>query len=171
MESINNPPKIEYLYIPEGKNILYVPESNPFIQEAKKYAKEHSLDSTMPTGSVVVMNGVVFGLGANGSDYHKTHECERVKQKIPTGEGYELCEGCHPKNHSEPRAIENAKQKGHETKEADLYLWGHYWCCEPCWNVMISVGIRNVYLMEGSEILFNKTNPDNVVGRQFDKMS
>jgi deoxycytidylate deaminase len=168
MEEMNSSPKIEYPYMPEGKTVLYVPEDNPYIQMAKKYAREHSLDSTVPTGSVLVMNGAVIGLGANGSDYHKTHECERVKRGIPTGQNYELCEGCHPKNHSEPRAIENAKQAGHDTAGADLYLWGHYWCCEPCWKAMVAAGIKNVYLMEGSEILFNKANPNNIVGHQFD---
>ncbi len=170
MESMKSKLKIEYPYMPEGRNILYVPESNLYIQAAKKYAKENSLDSNIPTGSVVVMDDAVIGVAANGSEYHRTHECERVKQKIPTGQGYELCEGCHPKNHSESRAVENAKQTGHETRGANLYLWGHYWCCEPCWNAMISAGIKNVYLMEGSEVLFNKANLNNIVGNQFDKI-
>ncbi|MCC7160319.1 hypothetical protein IT399_01145 [Candidatus Nomurabacteria bacterium] len=160
---------IKYPYLPEGRTILYVPENNIFIQSAKNYASKNSLDSAMPTGSVLVFGGVVVGLGANGSDYHKTHECERVKNKIPTGQGYELCEGCHPKNHSESKAIENAKQNGFDTKNADIYLWGHWWCCESCWNSIISAGIKNVYLLEGSEILFNKTDPSNIVRHQFDK--
>ncbi|OGI58259.1 hypothetical protein A3C60_01980 [Candidatus Nomurabacteria bacterium RIFCSPHIGHO2_02_FULL_37_45] len=163
----SNQNKVKYPYIPEGRIVLYVGEDNTYMQEAKQYVHKHSLDSTMPTGSAIVMNGVVIGLGANGSDYHKTHECERVKQKVPTGQGYELCEGCHPKNHSEPKAIKNAQESGHNTKGADLYLWGHWWCCESCWNVMISAGIRNVYLLENSEILFNKANADNIVGHQF----
>jgi hypothetical protein len=33
---------------------------------------------------------------------------------------------------------------------------------------MIAAGIRDVYLMEGSERLFNKAHPDNVIGRQFE---
>lgn len=169
MESMNNSPKIEYPYMPENRVILYVEENNPFIQEAKKFAREHSLDSAMPTGSAIVLDGVVVGLGANGSDYHKTHECERVKQNIPTGQGYELCEGCHPKNHSEPKAIESAQKAGKETNGADLYLWGHYWCCKPCWDAMISAGIKNVYLLKDSENLFNKNSDKNVVGHQFDK--
>lgn len=167
MESMNSKIKIEYPYLPEGRTILYVPESNPFIQAAKKFAREHSLDSTIQTGSAVVINDTIIGLGANGSDYHETNECERVKRNIPTGQGYELCEGCHPKNHSEPRAIENAIKLNHDPKGADLYLWGHWWCCEPCWNAMIKAGIKNVYLMEGSDKLFNKNNPNNIVGKQF----
>jgi deoxycytidylate deaminase len=159
---------IKYPYIPEGRTTLYVPMLNEFITEAKEFGRIHSLDKTMPTSSVIVKDGKIIGRGANGSTYHQTHECERVKQKIPTGQGYELCEGCHPKNHSEPQAIKNARDLGNDTKGADLYLWGHWWCCEPCWNAMIEAGIKNVYLLEDSEILFNKENPDNVVGKQFE---
>lgn len=158
---------IAYPYLPEGKTILYVGEENPYIQEAKKYAREHSLDKVMPNGTVLVKDGKIIGRGANGSTYHDTHECERVKQGIPTGEGYELCEGCHPKNHGEPKAIKEAIQNGENTNGADIYLWGHWWCCEPCWNAMIKAGIKNVYLLEGSEVLFNKNDPNNIIGKQF----
>ena len=164
----NNENKIEYPYLPEGKTILYAPENNYFIQEAKKFARENSLDSNSPTGSVVVKNNNIIGIGANGSDYHKIHECERVKNHIPTGQGYELCEGCHPKNHSENRAVKNVIEKGFDSKGADLYLWGHHWCCEPCWQAMISSGIKDVYLMEGSEILFDRTKEGNIIGHQFE---
>ena len=159
---------IVYPYLPEGRTILYVPESNKFMQEAKKFAREHSLDKVMPNSSVIVKNGEIIARGANGSNYHDTHQCERVKQNIPTGQGYELCEGCHPKNHGESSAIKNAKENNVDINGVDVYLWGHWWCCEPCWNAMIEAGIKNVYLMEGSEILFNRTKEGNIVGHQFD---
>jgi deoxycytidylate deaminase len=170
METFNeeNKKKIEYPYLPEGRTILYVPESNQFIQEAKRFAKENSLDSNFPTGSVLVKDNKIIGFGANGSDYHKNNTCERIKNNIPTGQGYELCEGCHPKNHSERKAIKNAIDSGLDSKGTDLYLWGHWWCCEPCWQEMISSGIKNVYLMEGSDTLFDKNNPNNKVGHQFE---
>ncbi len=159
--------KIDYPYLPEDREIMYVAADNPFMREAREYARQNALDDTQKIGAVVVKNGEVIGRGANGSDYHKTHECERVKRGIPTGEQYELCEGCHPKNHSEPRAIADAKKNDHDPQGADLYLWGHWWACEPCWNAMIAAGIKNVYMMEGSEKLFNKNHPDNLLGRQF----
>lgn len=168
METEKFTSKIEYPYIPEGKVILYVLESNTYIQAAKKFAQENSLDDTMPTGSVVVKKEEILGLGANGSDYHKTHECERVKRNIPTGEMYELCEGCHPKNHSEIKAIKNAIENGKDPKTADLYLWGHWWCCEACWNEMKKAGIKDVYLMKESQNYFNKLSDKNIVGHQFD---
>lgn len=168
MES--NKKNIKYIppYIPLGRTILYVPPSNKYIQEAKEYARINSLDKEMPNTSIIVKNGLVIGRGANGSTYHDIHGCERVRQNIPTGEGYELCEGCHPKNHGESRAIKNAKDEGQDIKGADLYLWGHWWCCEPCWNAMIAAGIKNVYLLENSEILFNKKDPNNIIRHQFE---
>lgn len=158
---------ITYPYIPEGATIEYVPEDNPFMAEAKEFAREHSLDKTMPNSSIIVRNGEVIGRGANGSTYHDEHGCERVRQNIPTGQGYELCEGCHPKNHGESQAIADAKKHSKDTAGADLYLWGHWWCCEPCWRNMEAAGIRQVYLLKDSERLFNKDDPANIVGKQF----
>jgi deoxycytidylate deaminase len=159
---------IQYPYLPEGKEIKYVSAHNSFMVRAKEIAQTMSLDKVMPGGAVVVKDNTIIGEGANGSEYHKANICERVKQNCPSGQGYELCEGCHPKNHSEPSAIRDAQGKGHNVDGADLYLWGHWWCCESCWNEMIQAGIKDVYLLEGSEELFDKNNPNNIVGRQFE---
>ncbi len=159
---------IIYPYIPQGRIIKYVDEKDPFMRVARKIAKVFSLDETMPGGAAVVLEGVVIGAGSNGSNYHKNYPCQRVALGCKTGEGYDLCEGCHPRNHSEPKAINHAKERGWDTNGADLYLWGHWWCCQWCWNAMLEAGIRDVYLLEGSEVLFNKNHPDNIVGRQFE---
>jgi deoxycytidylate deaminase len=149
-----------YPYLPYGRSFLFVSGSNPFMEAARNQALAHSLDGAVKTGAVVVHDRVVVGAAANGSDYH--HECERVKQGIPTGQGYELCEGCHPKNHAERRAVERAGTKAHG---ADLYLWGHWWACEPCWDAIAEAGIRDVFLHEDSARLFDKENPENILGR------
>lgn len=161
--------KIEYPYIPEGREIKYVPASNEFMQAAKAFAREHSLDKAMQNASVIVVDGEIIAAGANGSDYHDAHECERVKQGIPTGQGYELCPGCSPENHGEQSAIKDAREKGVDIAGADLYMWGHWWCCESCWKAMIDAGINDVYLLEGSEKLFNKDSEENIIGHQFDE--
>lgn len=145
---------IQYPYLPEGRTIKYVPMDNVFMQEARVYAEKHSMDKNKPNASVLVSGGRIIGRGANGSDYHLHHECERKRLNIPTGEGYELCEGCHPKNHSEPKAIMGAKSQGFDTNGADLYLWGHWWCCRSCWDKMVEAGISDVYLLEGSADIF-----------------
>ncbi len=160
--------EIKYPFLPEGRTIKYVPADNPFMRMARTYAKEHSLDKVMPNACVIAKGGTAVAAGANGSDFHENNECERIKQGVPTGQGYELCEGCHPKNHGEQSAIADAISKGVDTQDADIYLWGHWWCCEPCWNAMVHAGIKDVYLLEGSEILFDKNHPDNIVGRQFE---
>lgn len=165
----DNQKNIKYPYLPEGRTILYVPISNPYMAEAKDFAFYNSKDRTVPDGVVIVKSGKIIGQGANGSTYHDTHRCERIRRNIPTGQGYELCEGCHPKNHGEPKAVENAKRAGYKTNGADLYLWGHWWFCELCWNTMIEAGIRNAYLLEDSEILFNENSDKNIIGHQFDR--
>jgi deoxycytidylate deaminase len=153
---------IIYPYLPTGRSIGYVPADNQFMQAAKQFALEHSLDEAMPTGSIIVKDDQIVGRGANGSDYHQSHGCERVRLGIPTGQQYELCVGCHPKNHSEPRAIAAAAAAA---RGADLYLWGHWWCCQPCWNAIIAAGVNHVYLQEGSEVDFNKTRKPHASNR------
>jgi deoxycytidylate deaminase len=156
-----------YPYIPEGRTIEYVPASNFYMRVAMEFARLESLDKVHPTGSVVVRDEKIIGFGANGTDYHEKNGCERKRRQIPTGQGYELCEGCHPKNHSEPRAINDAKSGGNSPENADLYLWGHWWCCKWCWDSILEGRIKQVYLLEGSEILFDRGREGNIIGRQF----
>ncbi len=164
---MTSPNDIVYPYIPKGRTIDYVPADDPYMLAAKEFARERSLDKTMPNASVVVKDGQIIGRAANGSRYHDQNGCERIRLNIPTGQGYELCDGCSPKNHSESKAVADAKEHGHDTTGADLYLWGHWWCCEPCWGSMTAAGIAKVFLLEGSEKLFNKSDPGNIVGKQF----
>jgi len=162
--------KIEYPYMPEEGTIEYVGPENDYMWLAKEYAKRYSLDKVMPNCSVIVKEGKILGIGANGSNYHEENGCERVRRKIPTGQGYDLCEGCHPKNHGEQQAINDAVavMGTEDFSGAEIYLWGHYWACEPCWDAMLGSGINTVYLLEGSEVLFVRNNPDNIIGRQFE---
>lgn len=143
-------------YLPKNKTILYVEEIHPFMQEARFMAEEFSLDLAHKTGAIIVKDGQILGGGANGSEIHKLQGCERKKQNIPTGEGYELCNGCHPENHAEQKAITFVQESALLVEGADLYLWGHWWCCESCWEAMIEAGIGNVYLPEGAVDLFKK---------------
>lgn len=148
---------IELPYLPPERKILYVPLENQFMQTAKKTAEKLSLDHRHPTGAVMVHNNQIIGCGANGSTWHEAHGCERKRQNIPTGQGYDLCEGCHPRNHAEQKAIADAhKDHAKLVPKSDIYLWGHWWCCQSCWNKIIESGIKNVYLVEGAQDLFKK---------------
>lgn len=167
----NERPAIEYPFMHEQGTIAYVPANHELMIIAKEFARRESLDSYMPNCSVVVKGDEIIGIGANGSDYHEKNECERKRLGSPTGQDYDKCEGCHPKNHGESQAITDALaylEEGESLQGAEIYLWGHWWCCEPCWDVMVGQGITTVKLVEGSEVLFNRDAPGNIIGRQFE---
>jgi deoxycytidylate deaminase len=140
-------------YLPAGREILYAAADNEFMMAARAAAETLSSDKEHPTGVVITRDGGILARGANVSTYHEEHGCRRKELHIPTGEGYELCEGCDPRNHAEQGAISEV-QGG--CKNADIYLWGHWWCCESCWSKMIEAGIKNVYLAAGAEEKFKK---------------
>lgn len=161
---------VEYPYMPEQGEIRYVPADDAFMVRAKEFARLHSLDAAMPNCSVVVRDGVEVGIAANGSTYHEINGCERKRLGSKTGEDYDKCEGCSPKNHGEPKAIANALENvdAEVVNDAEIYLWGHWWCCESCWNAMLASGITKVNLLENSQVIFNQSHPDNSIGRQFE---
>lgn len=164
---MTNSKKITYPYLPQKRSIKYVGNENSYMAAARDYARLHSIDDDTPTATIIVKNGNIIGQGANGSDYHKKNGCIRAKLKIPTGTRYELCEGCSYRNHSEVRAIQDGQAHGYNLQGADLYLWGHWWCCEPCWKEINDARINQVFLLKDSEILFNDDDPRNILGRQF----
>lgn len=132
--------------------------------ETKAYTLEHSTDQKHPTGALIVKDGKVLGRGANKSALtNKTlvaiHSkyCIRRILKIKTGTKYWMCPGCASSAlHSEPHAIKDAQKKFGDITGADLYHWGHWWCCQPCWDAMIKAGIKDVYLMEGAYEAFQR---------------
>lgn len=127
-----------------------------FMQMARHAAESGSLDKLHPTGAILVQEGVPIGAGANGSWVHTYIGCVRKLFRVPTGQRYGLCSGCSPKNHAEQQAIKDAFKKGKPVKGADIYLWGHWWCCESCWDAMIKAGINNVYLPKEAWEQFGK---------------
>lgn len=157
---------MNYPYLPKGREILYVSGDNEFMKLAQKTAQEMSTDVLHSTGAVIVKDGVVIAKAANISalgrfdilkKWHKKGLCLRKIFKVKTGEKYWLCPGCAgPRNHAEQQAIMKAKSASNDVRGADLYLWGHWWCCESCWNKMIDAGISNVYLLDESQKLFSK---------------
>lgn len=153
---------IQYPYLPEGKTISYVPADNPFMRAAKE-AQKLSTVSNQPAGAVIVKNGTIIGRAANQSrlksaQLRTLHErfCIRRLLHIPTGKHYWVCPGCaNFHSHAESEVVRDARHKGHTTRNADVYLYGHWWCCQPCWDAMIAAGVKEVYLLEGSEKMFN----------------
>ncbi len=164
---------MKYPYLPEGYTIQYVGNDNPFMQQAKEVART-SNEHHMPTGAVAVCNNEIIAKACNHAplsspiliNLHKTY-CFRKLLKVKSGQKYWLCPGCaSPGSHAEARAMQIVK--GKHIRDFDLYLWGHYWACKDCWNTMIDAGVKNVFLLQGSEVFFDKDNPHNVIGKQFE---
>lgn len=154
-----------YPYLPEGRTIKYVPISDPFMAEAMKVRDELSTEMNYPTGSVVVLNSQVIGRAGNQAalknkklqEFHRTKLCLRKMFKIPSGQKYWVCPGCAKhEHHAEWGAVRDAIKNNKEIRGADLYLYGHWWCCKPCWDAMIKAGIRDIYLVDGAFELFEK---------------
>lgn len=166
--------EIKYPYLPDGAHISYVPEDNIFILQAKEQAKK-SNDHNTPTGAVIVCGNKIISEAHNKAPIsnkkliklHKSY-CVRKLLKIPSGKGYWICPGCATNSsHAEFRAVLDIQNNKKETNNLELYLWGHWWCCKPCWDKMIEVHINKVYLVEKSEILFNPKEEGNIIGKQF----
>ena len=65
---------------------------------------------------------------------------------MKTGEGYELCRDiCQQQNHAE---VDACLKAGDGAKGGDLYLIGHYYCCDPCKKVMEQHGIKNIHIVD-----------------------
>ena len=82
--------------------------------------------------AVIVKDGRVLAHATNPQ-----HDCKR--EGYPTGKGYELCEGCQPKNHAEFRAADFLKEN---PRGAILYLFGHTYACKSCEEVCERLGIK-----------------------------
>jgi len=146
---------IKYPFLPKDKDIKYVSKDDYFINEAKKISKTSGCQK-QSTGAVLVKNGEIIARGCNAGK--KVEVCPRVIKGYKTGEGYHLCkEICLQVGHAEISAIQDAVKNLVNTENANLYLYGHWWCCENCWNAIIKAKIKNVYLLENSHILFNMT--------------
>jgi deoxycytidylate deaminase len=175
---INTKKEIIYPYLPEGRTILYVSKDNQFMQEAKEVARKESTDKRSSTGAVIVKvrDNVVVSKDANKApltnnkliDLHKKY-CIRRILGIPSGQKYWLCPGCAAgDHHAEYRASKKLIKQGFDKNDQfDLYLWGHWWACKDCWDKMLEIPIRNLYVMDNSEVLFNEKHPDNIVKNKF----
>lgn len=154
-----------YPYLPDDGTIAYVSDANVFMAEAKKTCLEKSTDHYHPTGAVVVKDGVILGKGANQSalrnkhllSLHKRYFCLRRFFNVKSGEKYWVCPGCASAvMHAETRAVRDALKSQQTLAGCELYLWGHWWCCKPCWDSMLGADLHKVYLVNEATALFKK---------------
>ena len=137
------------------------PLTSPFWDAAKEAAVKHSLTPDFPIGIIAVKNNEVVAEAGNGNGYHQKNEnteghkdgCVRkyLRQEaknagyaIPKGLSHDMCPGCHTDSHAEANLIKTrANLEG-----ADIYMYGHFWCCKSCWQKMKAAGVNDVYLPE-----------------------
>lgn len=147
-----------YPYLPEGRVFMFVAESDPHMQAAAQAARELAGDSTWPVGIVLVRDGQVLARAGNGFNRGpgEPHLCPRILKGSKTGEDYDLCSLHNAEGHAEPMLMKAAAEAGIPTEGADVYMYGHWWACQPCWGALIKGGIRDVYLVENAHVLFSK---------------
>jgi deoxycytidylate deaminase len=77
--------------------------------------------------------------------------------KFQSGEGFELCPGCSTDFHAEANLIKSVSEK-FLLDGAEVYMYGHFWCCESCWYKMEKAGITKVNLCNDIDF----SNKENV---------
>lgn len=146
----------EHVTVPEALTVEFVTMDNPFMQQALLQAVKNRFEEMTVTSSIVVLHEDVVGRGINGNGFHQREKaCLRVGAEN-IGKDYESCPGCHPDNHSERVAIRQAQQMGKDLSKAKLYMYGHWWSCEPCMNALVDANIRKIYLLKDSRPLFDR---------------
>jgi deoxycytidylate deaminase len=151
-----------------------VPEDNIFMQAAKAAEVKYSQTPIFPIGIVAVKGGEVVAQAGNGNGYHEKNfetpghrkgcvrrflNDEREKQGLPKfkgGEGFEFCPGCHTDSHAEANLTKIAKENNVDLTDADIYMYGHFWCCKPCWEKMLRAGVNDVYIVENADKFADK---------------
>lgn len=108
---------------------------NKYFRVAKELAEKST--SARKTAAVVVKDDEIISMGNN------THQEPCKREGFETGVGYDLCKGCDYDNHAEANALRDIDAKG-----ADLYLYGHYYLCEPCERKCLKAGIREIFICE-----------------------
>ena len=153
-------PDIEYPYLPEGKTLKYAPADDLFMVEAAKARETLAGDPMYPVGAVLVKDGRVIGRGGNGFNRGpgQVHICPRIVLDCPSGEGYDLCDLHLAPGHSEVMTLKNTRDAGEDPAGADLYMYGHWWACEPCWTALLEAGVRDVYVLDDAHERFSREN-------------
>jgi tRNA(Arg) A34 adenosine deaminase TadA len=151
---------IQYPYLPEGKTLKYATADHPYMIEAANVRDTQAGDTLYPVGSVLVKDGKIIGRGGNGYNQGpgNVHICPRIVLDCQSGEGYDLCTLHDSPGHSEVMTLADARANGYDPAGADLYMYGHWWACEPCWKAMLKAGVRDVYVLDDAHERFSKEN-------------
>ncbi len=130
-------------------------DQNGFFMRLARTTSGLSTDLRRPIGCVIVKDSVAVGFGSNQATlrwswlqrWHKKR-CLRKVLGIRTHNWYFVCPGCALfRNHAEARAIRDSWPVWSIDGGAELYLYGHTYCCGKCEDRMKRFGITKVYTL------------------------
>ncbi|MBI4437553.1 hypothetical protein HY631_01240 [Candidatus Uhrbacteria bacterium] len=149
-------PNIEYPYMPPGRFLKYASPDDPFMVAAARARAEQASDALYPVGAAMVVGGAMVARAGNGFNRGagKVHVCPRIVLDVPSGTGYELCDLHDPTGHAERMLLQVAREAGIDPAGSDVYLYGHWWACEPCWSALIEAGVRDLYVTDDAHERF-----------------
>lgn len=150
--------EICYPYLPADRVFRFVGDDDACMVAAAQAREACAGDRLFPVGAVLVRDGQVLARAGNGYNRGKefVHVCPRVVLECPSGTGYDLCTHHDSSGHAEPQLMAAARSAQIDPFGCDVYLYGHWWCCEPCWSAMIKAGIRDVYLLKNAHHVFER---------------
>jgi len=128
--------------------------TTPITQKSiKSFVAKFEIDQrkcAKQTVIAVIMTKTGYYVGSNWCEVPQK-QCPRGS--MPSGQGYELCKNiCKQSNHAEIDALLKA---GDNAKDADLYLFGHTYCCEDCTKKLKEAGIKNIFIGKLPGTLFD----------------
>lgn len=144
----------------------YVSLDNEWMRLAYKLAKNLYFINkwnlkTTPVAIIVKNNRyITHGICADGA-HPLQAKCDRLDTK---GSSYETCEYCREDQHAERKALQEAYDK--DLAGAIIYVYGHYKLCDSCIKALNERGIFSCVLLENSKILFDRHDPDTVLGTE-----
>ncbi len=109
--------------------------------------------------AVIVKDFKVISIAASGHGIHQA-EGECARQGYKTGQGYFACDHCNYEEHAEILALRSVNVTGF-----DIYIYGHYYVCEMCLTALKEKGVKDIYILENAEVLFDIENPKCVIGK------
>ena len=149
----------------------YVDLSNKFMDIAYTYAKrlylEHGWNKKTIPVCLIIKDGTFIAKGICSDGGHaKEGKCDRLSE---SGLPYDTCKHCAIDQHAEIKALQSAGDQ--DLHGAEIYLYGHYKSCPDCIQALSDRGIHKCYLLENSEVLFNRHDKRSVLGtsEQFSK--
>lgn len=177
---MSNPPRNTlgwpaHVAVPEMLTVGHVDMAHPMMRRAFEHAMKHQeLQSASGmravTSTLVAHDGtIVMGVAGELCDtvpdtskdditYHaETGKCDRMQSDGNVD--YDKCPGCRHDRHSERSAVHKALRDGMDLKDAEIYLYGQWWVCEPCAQRAVTAGVRTIYLLPNARELFDRSQP------------